>query len=195
VSRSKTATPANPDEAEMDLPDHRPSDEDQAILHNLIERAHWQTAKSVEHIAAGRHAYVVIGWDKDDLTEDEFWWFATTIKTYGREEEWEAASGFYDSGKRPKMRNRYLYVESDEGVFAYWFTWPQGRVPMLNREHISVQQETPTRRVLRASPSAETRCVVDPGAHLVRKAERAERRAAKRAAQLRLPGVEDPAGT
>ncbi|CAN5155097.1 hypothetical protein BH24ACT23_BH24ACT23_10180 [soil metagenome] len=42
------------------------------------------------------------------------------------------------------MRNRYLYV----GEFAYWFTWPRGRVPMLNREHVSVQETTPTREVV-----------------------------------------------
>ena len=38
------------------------------------------------------------------------------------------------------MRNRYLYV----GEFAYWFTWPRGRVPMLNREHVSVQERDRT---------------------------------------------------
>ena len=34
------------------------------------------------------------------------------------------------------MTNRYLYMAD----YAYWFTWPRGRVPMLNREHVSVQE-------------------------------------------------------
>lgn len=41
------------------------------------------------------------------------------------------------------MRNCYLYVVE----YAYWFTRP--RVPMLNREHVSVQQATQSRRVVR----------------------------------------------
>ena len=41
------------------------------------------------------------------------------------------------------MRNRYLYI----GEYAYWFTGP--RVPMLNREHVSVQQAMPSRRVVK----------------------------------------------
>ncbi len=41
------------------------------------------------------------------------------------------------------MRNRYLYVRE----YAYWFTRP--RVAMLNREHVSVQQATQTRRVVK----------------------------------------------
>jgi hypothetical protein len=32
-----------------------------------------------------------------------------------------------------------------DGEYAYWFTWPRKSVPMLNREHVSVQRETPTR--------------------------------------------------
>jgi hypothetical protein len=42
------------------------------------------------------------------------------------------------------MKNRYLYV----GEYAYWFTCPYGAVPMLNREHISVQERDRTRTVL-----------------------------------------------
>jgi hypothetical protein len=40
------------------------------------------------------------------------------------------------------MQNHYLYIRE----YAYWFTRP--RVPMLNREHVSVQQATATRRVV-----------------------------------------------
>lgn len=87
--------------------------------------------------------FVVIGWNKDDLTYDKFWFFVRTIKELGRLEEWTPPEGFYDSGNRRPMRNRYLYV----GGHAYWFTRP--RVPMLNREHESVQQPTHSRRVVR----------------------------------------------
>ena len=37
------------------------------------------------------------------------------------------------------MTNRYLYI----GDYAYWFTWPRKSVPMLNREHVAVQEKTP----------------------------------------------------
>ncbi len=40
----------------------------------------------------------------------------------------------------PPTKNRYLYLDEH----AYWLT--RGRMPMLNREHVSVQQQTPTRR-------------------------------------------------
>lgn len=43
------------------------------------------------------------------------------------------------------MKNTYLYPGDG---YAYWFTWPQGRVPMLNREHVSVQEQGPTREVV-----------------------------------------------
>jgi hypothetical protein len=126
----------------LDIPDHAGLVPDE--IHDLIRRAHWQTAKSLEHVPAGRHQYNVIGWTKDDLTEEEFWFFAQTIKEVGREEEWTPPEGFYDDPRkqRRKMVNHYLYV----GEYAYWFTRP--RVPMLNREHVSVQQATPTRRVV-----------------------------------------------
>jgi hypothetical protein len=41
------------------------------------------------------------------------------------------------------MRNHYLYI----GEYAYWFTRP--RVPMLNREHLSVQRRLRRRVVKR----------------------------------------------
>ena len=47
------------------------------------------------------------------------------------------------------MRNHYLYARDPSGrLFAYWYTHPRGAVPMLNREDVSVQEATPTRRVL-----------------------------------------------
>jgi hypothetical protein len=122
-----------------DIPDHAGLVPDE--VHDLIRRAHWQSAKSVEDVAP--HQYVVIGWNKDDLTDEEFWFFVRTIKEQGRLEEWTPPEGFYDSGNRRPMRNRYLYI----GEHAYWFTRP--RVPMLNREHVSVQQATPTRRMVK----------------------------------------------
>ena len=66
-----------------DIPDHGGLVPDE--VHDLIRRAHWQSAKSVEDVAP--HQYVVIGWNKDDLTDDEFWFFVRTIKELGRLEE------------------------------------------------------------------------------------------------------------
>jgi len=120
-----------PDQAGL-LPGHE--------IHDLIRRAHWQSAKFTEDVAP--HQYVVLGWNKDDLTEEEFWCFVRTLKDLGQVEEWTPPEGFYDTGRRHPMRNRYLYI----GEHAYWFTRP--RVPMLNREHVSVQHATPTRRVV-----------------------------------------------
>jgi hypothetical protein len=108
-----------------------------AEILELIERAHWQSARTVEHVAP--HQYNVLGWDKDDLTDEEFWKLAKVIKQMGRVEVWTAPEGFYDSGKRPKYRNNYLYV----GEYAYWFTYPRSSKPMLNREHVSVQNDSP----------------------------------------------------
>ena len=110
-----------------------------AIIHELIDRAYWQSCKSTNDYAP--HQYVVKGWQKDDLTEEEFWEFARIVKALGRIEEWTPPAEWV--GGRV-MTNRYLYV----GEFAYWFTWPRKSVPMLNREHVSVQQESPTRRVV-----------------------------------------------
>src|SRR4051812_33203358 len=85
-------------------------------LDALIERAHWQSARSVEAYAP--HQYVVQGWDKDDLTEEEFWRFVATIRRFGRTEEWTPPPEW--TGGRV-MTNRYLYPGDG---FAYWFTWP-----------------------------------------------------------------------
>jgi hypothetical protein len=127
------------------FPDHGPLLREAygSAVHDLIARAHWQTAKSVEHVEGGQHQYNVKGWDKDDLTEDEFWLLVNVIKAHGRQEVWTAPAGFYDSGKRPSFKNTYLYPGDG---FAYWFTWPRNAVPMLNREHVSVQEKAPTRR-------------------------------------------------
>ena len=111
-----------------------------AEVEDVIQRAAWTSAKSTEDVAP--HQYVVRGWDRDDVTEEEFWRFAEMIKTQGQLEEWTPPEEWVRRwGGRP-MRNRYLYV----GEFAYWFTWPRGRVPMLNREHVSVQERDKTRR-------------------------------------------------
>ena len=141
-------------------PDHSPALEERTVTADevdtgqllsdavlaIIGRAHWQSAKSVEEVAP--HAYVVKGWDKDSVTPEEFELIVLVIKTFGRHEEWDAPAGFYDSGKRPRYKNRYLYLITDDGHFAYWFTWPRGCPPMLNREHTSIQEEAPTRRAL-----------------------------------------------
>jgi hypothetical protein len=112
------------------------------VVQALLAKAHWQSAKSVEAVAP--HQYVVRGWAKDDLSEVDFDLLMRVIQLHGRQEEWRAPAGFYDSGRRPKYINRYLYV----GEFAYWFTKPLTGPHMLNREHLSVQQATPTRRVV-----------------------------------------------
>lgn len=130
-SRSPESSDRMPDHAGL-VPD---------VIHELIRRAHWQSAKSTEDIAP--HQYVVIGSNKDDLTDEEFWFFVRTITDLGRLEEWTPPDEWVRRwGGRP-MRNRYLYV----GEHAYWFTRP--RVAMLNREHVSVQEATPTRRVVK----------------------------------------------
>jgi hypothetical protein len=121
----------------MDFPDHSSLVPDE--IHDLIRRAHWQPAKSTEDIAP--HQYVVLGWDRDDLTEDEFWLFVRTIQQHGRVETWTPPAEWVRRWGGWPMTSRYLYL----GEFAYWFTHPPHRVPMLNREHVSVQQATPTR--------------------------------------------------
>ena len=118
----------------------RPLTEEEAPA--FIERAAWTSAKSTEDVAP--HQYVVKGWDRDDITDDEFWGFVALVKSNGRKEEWTPPAEWVNRwGGRP-MTNNYLYI----GEYAYWFTFPRGRVPMLNREHVSVQEETPTRRWL-----------------------------------------------
>lgn len=109
---------------------------------DIIARAAWTSAKSTEDVAP--HQYVVRGWDRDDVTEPEFWRLVDLIKIEGRREVWTPPVEWVRRwGGRP-MTNHYLYA----GDYAYWFTWPRGRVPMLNREHVSVQEKTPTRRVV-----------------------------------------------
>lgn len=109
---------------------------------SVIERAGWQTAKSVEHVAGGSHQYIVRGWDKDDVLEPEFWLVVDAIKAHGRAEVWVPPPSFYDSGSRKPQRNRYLYPGDG---YAYWYTRSRSAA-MLNREDISVQAITPTRR-------------------------------------------------
>jgi hypothetical protein len=112
----------------------------------LIEQAAWTWAKSTHDFAP--HQYVVKGWDRDDLTEEEFWAIASTIKEVGRDEEWTPPAEWVRRwGGRP-MRNRYLYLPSANPTHAYWFTWPRKSVPMLNREVVEVQERNPTRRPL-----------------------------------------------
>ena len=122
-----------------DMPDH--AGLIPAEIHDLIRRAHWQSAKSTEDVAP--HQYVVLDWNKDDLSEKEFWLFVRTIKDVGRLEEWTPPEEWVRRWGGRAMRNRYLYI----GDYAYWFT--RSRVPMLNREHVSVQRTTPTRRVVK----------------------------------------------
>lgn len=134
--------------------EHRVSHDDllSPELHDIIARAHWQTAKSVEHVEGGQHAYNVIGTSKDDLTNEEFWLVAKAIRLLGRDEVWTPPEGFFDDpSKRRPMKNTYLYV----GDYAYWFTKGYRSKPMLNREHISVQAKTPTRQVVQDRLSGE----------------------------------------
>jgi hypothetical protein len=123
-------------------PDHSALLSEQVL--DIIRRAHWQSARSVAHVPGGKHAYVVMGWNKDDVTEGEFFLAVSAIRTYGRREVWTPPVGFYDSGNRRPMTNTYLYL----GEFAYWYTKPSEGPHMLNRESVAVQLATPTRRVL-----------------------------------------------
>ena len=111
-----------------------------AEAEDVIERAAWTSAKSTEDFAP--HQYVVRGWDRDDLIEEEFWRVVALIKTQGRLEEWTPPQEWVRRWGGRRMTNRYLYM----GDYAYWFTWPRGSVPMLNREHVSVQERDRTRR-------------------------------------------------
>jgi hypothetical protein len=112
----------------------------------IIERAAWTFAKTTAGFAP--HEYVVKGWDRDDVTEQEFWQLADLIKRTGRQEIWTPPDEWVRRwGGRP-MKNRYLYL----GDYAYWFTWPRKSPAMLNREHVSVQEKTPTRRPVDEQP-------------------------------------------
>ena len=121
------------------------------VVQALIGRAHWRSAKSVEHVPGGAHQYVVLG--QAGLTDHEFWNIAHLIKAHGRDEWWQSPPGFYSSGKRPTFRGQYLYPGDGH---AYWFTHPKDRSPMLNREHLSVQEQTPTRRAVEPDSPAQT---------------------------------------
>ena len=124
---------------EGSFPDH--GDQVSPEVLEIIERMHWQNARTVEAVAP--HAYNVRGWDKDSVSEADFWRVVVAVKAVGRLEEWTSPEGFFDAGVR-RLRNRYLYV----GDYAYWFTWPDKGVPMLNRELVAQQFVTPTRRVV-----------------------------------------------
>lgn len=125
-------------------------------VHDLLERAHWQTASTVVHVAGGDHQYNVIGNAKDDLSEGDFFLLVSAIKLHGRREEWHAPEGFYSSGRRPKYRNHYLYVRGSDGELrAYWYTKPGNAPHMLNRELVSYQAEHPTRRALEVQTRME----------------------------------------
>lgn len=116
---------------------------------SFIERAAWTSAKTTEDVAP--HQYVVKGWDRDDITVEEFWAFAELVKARGQEEIWTPPAEWVRRWGGKPMTNRYLYL----GEYAYWFTWPRNSDPMLNREHRSVQSATPTRKA--AEPSRKRR--------------------------------------
>jgi hypothetical protein len=122
----------------MEFPDH--GDQVSPELLDILERMHWRSARTVEAVAP--HQYNVKGWDRDDVTEAEFWSVVDIVRAVGRVEEWTPPAGFYDSGNRRPMLNTYLYL----GDHAYWFTQPRDRPAMLNRESVSVQLRSPTRR-------------------------------------------------
>ncbi len=110
----------------LEIPDHVGLVPDE--IHGLIRRAIGRRPRPLNMLPPGGISTTVIGWKNDDLTE----------------EEWTPPEGFYDDRRqeRRKMVNHYLCV----GEYAYSSTRP--RVPMLNREHVSVQQATPTRRIV-----------------------------------------------
>ena len=101
-----------------------------AEAERVISRAHWQSARSTEDVAP--HAYVVLGWAKDDLTEREFWRFVALIQVEGRVELWTPPAEWVRRWGGKPMRGRYLYI----GNHAHWFSRGRGGTPMLNREHL-----------------------------------------------------------
>jgi hypothetical protein len=111
---------------------------------DFISRTAWRSAQSTEDVAP--HQYVVQkrGQRRDDFTEEEFWRLVELIKTEGRRELWTPPEEWARRWGGKPMKNQYLYI----GEYAYWFTCPYGAVPMLNREHLSVQEQNPTRTVL-----------------------------------------------
>jgi hypothetical protein len=139
---------------ELDFPDHTDLLSPQII--DIIGRCFFQVAKSVDHIPGGQHAYCVRNWAKDDVSADEFDLVAQAIKAHGRREEFIPPIGFFDSGNRKPQRGEYLYVRDAAGeLYSYWFTWPRGRVSMLNRELRSRQLAHPTRRPLGAKTTTQ----------------------------------------
>jgi hypothetical protein len=107
---------------------------------DFISRTTWKSAQSTQDVAP--HQYVVGGRSHDAVNEEEFWRMIALIKAEGRRELWTPPEEWVRRWGGKPMKNRYLYI----GEFAYWFTWP--RVPMVNREHVSVQRQNPTRTVL-----------------------------------------------
>ena len=119
------------------------ADAEEHEIRDVLARAAWRSAKSTEDIAP--HQYVVIGWDRDDVEEKEFWSVVNHIRAHGREEIWTPPAEWVRRWGGKPMKNTYWYPGDG---YAYWFTWPRGRVPMLNREHVSVQEQSPTREVI-----------------------------------------------
>jgi hypothetical protein len=128
----------------VNWPDHTPLLDPELL--DIIRRAAWTSAKSTEDVAP--HQYVVKGWNKDDVTAQDFDLLAAAIKTYGRVEVWTPPDEWVRRWGGREQRNRYLYA----GGYAMWFTFPRGRVPMLNRELTTWQQANLTRRVIEPEP-------------------------------------------
>ena len=120
---------------------------------DFIRGATWKSAQSTEDVAP--HQYVVQkrGQRRDDFTEEEFWRMVELIKTEGRLELWTPPEEWVQRWGGKPMKNQYLYI----GEFAYWFTCPYGAVPMLNREHVAVQEQNPTRTVLGETQRSQQR--------------------------------------
>jgi hypothetical protein len=125
---------------------------------DFIRRAAWKSAKSTQDMAP--HQYVVQkrGERRDDFTEEEFWRMAELIKVKGRRELWTPPEEWVRRWGGKPMKNRYLYL----GEYAYWFTCPYGAVPMLNREHVSVQEQNSTRTLLWARDRGTRRAIAAP---------------------------------
>ena len=129
----------------MSFPDHREvldASYGPGTIQALLSRCFWQAARSVEEVAP--HQYCVRGWSRDKLPVEDFDSLVQVIKTHGRREQWTPPEDFYDSGSRRPHRNHYLYPGDG---FAYWVSSSRD-ARMLNREHVSVQQADPTRRVI-----------------------------------------------
>ena len=132
-----------------EFPDH--TSKVPAEILAVVDRMHWQSARSVEHVAGGRHQYNVCGWAKDDVTEREFWQVADIVRAISRVETWTAPAGFYNSGRRPRLTNTYAYING----FAYWYTTARSTTHMLDREAVEQQLVTPTRSLPDAEPGSD----------------------------------------